>query len=213
LRDFEKTKCRAGGRRFRTACKTISPADADDFRAGKTVQYLLGERAADLQTAWGTPVDGSIESVHQQSGLTREDLAELHMSAMVPICLNVEAGRHTCHPEEKPGREFYEVSRLFLIDHIRAGRIRWRGLPRGGGAGDVLPGGGVHERIDCGPGGLHEGTEACRGVPANSDGSAPGAPGSSNRNAPGGNRPLPAGIGGGMLALVAVVLLALSKRG
>lgn len=228
IQEWERTKCRIGGRRMRTACKTISPGDVQAFYAGRTVPYLVGERAEDLLNAWG--IEGgqrNAEAVRQISGLSFADIAHLHTTAFVPVCLEAEGGHHTCHPEEPPGREFYEVSRLLLQDHIRSGRIRWRGLPRGGGAGDVLPEtGGLHERIDCGPGGLHAGTDACRGIPEGASGTeapnAPpgrqtGAPGTPGGRDPGPNPPVSrAGLGGfgSGLAIVAVgvVLLAIAAR-
>jgi len=222
LKDFEKTKCRVAGRRLRTACKTIAEGDTEAFYAGQTAQYLVSERAADLQNAWGVPMNGSVASVTEMSGLSYADMAHLHKTAFVPVCLEVEGDHHTCHPEEKPGREFHDVARLLLVDHIRSGRIRWRGLPRGGGAGDVLPGGGVHERIDCGPGGLHAGTDACSGIPTGPRGTeapnAPrgrdtGAPGTPGGRDPGPNPPIAAGLGSGLLIVLAgVVLLAMASR-
>lgn len=225
LRQWERSKCRIGGRRLRTACKTVSPSDQQAFMAGQTVQYLVSERAADLQNAWGVPVDGSPASVTRISGLSYADMAHLHTSAFVPVCLEAEAGHHTCHPEENPGREYYEVSRLLLQDHIRSGRIYWRGLPRGGGAGDILPGDGVHERIDCGKGGKHAGTEACSDVPIPGSGpgggysSGPVSPGGTGGFIPGGTRgatprPKVAGLGSSGIAILAgVALLILMRKG
>jgi hypothetical protein len=137
--DFEKVKCRAGGRRLRTACKTVSPGDAARFRAGQVAQYLVGERVADVQAALGFPVDGHMTSLASQTGLTYEDIAELHLSAFVPTCLNIEAGRHTCHPEEAPGRLFYEAARLTMQDAIRGGHVKWRRAPRGAENDDRAP--------------------------------------------------------------------------
>lgn len=133
---------------MRTACKTVSEGDKNDFLSGKIARYLVSERAADFQTAWGLPVTGDIDTVTQFSGLSYADLAQAHMQAFVPICLSLESGKHTCHPENPPGRDFYDGARAQFVDQLRKGDLPWRRPSRGGsgngagGSGDVGPGGG-----------------------------------------------------------------------
>jgi hypothetical protein len=133
--NVERLKCRAGGRRMRTACKTIAPSDRTAFLNGQVARYLVSERASDMQRAWGLPVTGDIDAVAQYAGLSYADIAEAHADAFVPICLAIEGGRHTCHPESSPGRQFYDQARATFEQQVRNGRIRFRHTPRGGGAG------------------------------------------------------------------------------
>lgn len=136
-KDWEKVKCRAGGRRLRTACNTVSPADRERFRQGQVAPWLITDRVGDFQAAWGLKEDGNIESVKALApSLGTAELADLHLNNVVPYCLGFEAGRHTCHPGEPPGRDFYDLAREQFRDEIRSGKFPWKHSPRGGNGGD-----------------------------------------------------------------------------
>lgn len=142
--DLENLKCKAAGRRKRSACRTVSVNDRAAFRAGKIAQWIVDERAADFGAAWGLS-DKSVRNISDVSGLTYEDLAEVHVVNFVPTCLEIEAGRHTCHPEKDAGLAIYTAARASFSDQIRRGKIRTPKTPRGPtggydpGTGDGAP--------------------------------------------------------------------------
>lgn len=137
--DWAKVACRVKGAKLRTACNTVSDADRAGFIAYQKAGWLHEERAKDFAEAWGlTGADATFEGL-ETLGITKEDLAIVHLDALVPKCLALEAGRHTCHPKEAPGRLFYDSARERLVEDIRAGRLRWTRPPRGSSGNDPLP--------------------------------------------------------------------------
>lgn len=149
LKDWERIKCRLGGRRLRTACKTVSPQDVAPFRSGALVPYLAWLIADDFKAAWDLPPATSLAELESKYGITYTDLADVHLTAFVPTCLNLEAGRHTCHPEEEPGVLFNWSAHHALRDQIRSGKFKWRGPARGGDGGETVPpgpGGGIEPK-------------------------------------------------------------------
>lgn len=137
LKDWEKVKCRLGGRRLRTACTTVSTADVPAFRSGQIAQYRVNRIAEDFQRAWKMTPDGNPKTL-EPYGISYADLADVHLNNFVPQCLAVEAGRHTCHPEEEPGLLFNQQAHFILQDQIASGKLRWKGPPRGGSGGDGI---------------------------------------------------------------------------
>lgn len=195
--DWEKIACRLGGRRRRTACHTVSDGDRADFIAYKVAGHLHEERAKDFFEAWGwTGADATFEGL-ETVGITKADLAVVHLDSLVPKCLDLEAGRHTCHPNESPGKLFYDAAREQLQDDIRNGRLRWTRPPRGSGGNDPVPS----------PRPGQPGGPAGPPSPGDAMGNGPRTPG-------GGTGPLQAGFSGsGVLLLAAAALLLLKGRG
>lgn len=137
--DWAKVQCKLGGRRLRTACRTVSDGDRAGFLAFEKGQWLHGDRAQDFYEAWGLKGSDATYEALQTLGVSKNDLAIVHLDTVVPTCLGLEKGRHTCHPNEAPGTLFYEAAREQLREDIRSGRLRWTRPPRGSGGDDPLP--------------------------------------------------------------------------
>lgn len=147
--DWEALKCHARGLKDQTACKTVDVADLPAFRRHELAPWILNDRVDDVISAWNLPVGTNLSAMGVDWGV----LADMHLNSVVPTCLGLEAGRHTCHPEADPGALFYKAAREQFRDDLKNGKLRWRAPARGGTRyTDSPPGQGQTPSGNCGGG-------------------------------------------------------------
>lgn len=127
------------GKRKRSACRAVSPADVEGFRAGTVVPHVVWERAEDIVDALGVSrgtyvqYGGAVEYLEAKGIMRFRDVADLHLSVFVPLCQTAEGSNLTDDPASGPGLATYNAARASFKDQIRSGRVPALDVPRGGG--------------------------------------------------------------------------------
>lgn len=116
----------------RTACYTVEGKDHACFRTGTCAPWKVN--ATKTAIAKGLGVADSFEAI----GFTFSEVADIHLENFVPLCLELEAGRHTEHPDTGPGLAIRLAAYEEFAGRIRQGRIPIR-VGRAPTGGDLPP--------------------------------------------------------------------------
>lgn len=134
------------GKRERSSCRSISPGDVAEFRAGRKVPHVLWERADDVLAATGKTFGEFFGSKSLTHATSQADwfarfvgspevakLAELHMNVFVPLCEQIEGGAngYTTDPGSGEGLAMYNAAREAFKDRLRSGQLGWTAAPIG----------------------------------------------------------------------------------
>ena len=121
--------------RRRTGCWTVKDEAVQDFRAGKVAQYKVWETGKAIGRAWG------VDYAAVERRLTFAGVADSHLYQFVPLCLEIEQGRHTDDPNGQVAQTLRRVAYEAFEAGIRSGIIVPGQAPahdrRGG---DIAPG-------------------------------------------------------------------------
>jgi len=111
----------------RTACWTVEDSAVPAFRAYQVAQYKVNETGRAIRDGLGI----TTAQLHNDSSIggspdglfTVAQIADFHLEGFVPICLEMEAGRHTLDPDSGEGlalrnAAYAEFERLVREGHI-----------------------------------------------------------------------------------------------
>jgi len=115
----------------RTACWTVTREAEADFRQGKVAAYKV-------ESTWNAIVDALGYADRASTGLTFQDAADIHIQRFVPLCIELEAGRHTEHPDEGLGLQIRTDAYREFTRRVRSGEVQV--IPWPPVAGPVQPG-------------------------------------------------------------------------